>query len=269
MYNIYKKEFLPPEGAELILDINRKQEAEGKTILEVIEERTKKSQIKLLRLQKKIKEATEKNRQLQEDVLFEAKKESQLIIKQAQEKAEAILKEAKTEVDKITQKVQQEAYEKGFNTGFNTGQEEGIKKGEEIIKNALGEIRNVLCEAKHKREEIIQTNQELIINLALMIAKKIIKTELATNQEAIFKNLNQALKKVRDKEKIKVKINPVHLSLLEARKEELLSQLAGIKGIDFEEDTSLEPGGCKIETNFGFIDATISSQLEIIEGALR
>lgn len=276
LFNIYKKESLPPDGAELILDFDRKQEPEGKTVLEVIEERIKKNQVKLLKLQKKIKEVTEKNRQLQEDVLFEAKKESELIIKQgqekaeiiikqAQEKAEAILTEAKTELDKITQTAQQEAYEKGV----KMGKEEGVKAGEEMIKKSLAEIQNVLSEAKHKREEIIQTNQEIIVNLALMIAKKIIKTELATNQEAILKNLNQAFKKVRDKEKIKVKINPVHLSELEGRKEEFLAQLSGIEGIDFEEDNSLEPGGCIIETNFGVIDATISSQLEIVAEALR
>jgi len=274
--NIYKKEFLPPDGAELILDIDRKQEPDGKTILEVIEERIKKSQIKLLKLQKKIKETTEKNRLLQEDVLFEAKKEAEVIIQQGQEKAkvviqqgqekaEAILTNAKTELDKLSQSVQQEAYEKGF----NTGKEEGIKTGEEIIKKTLVEIQNVLIEAKHKREEIIQTNQEIIINLALMIAKKIIKTELVTNKEAILKNLKQALRKVRDKEKIKVKVNPVHLAELGLRKEELLAQVSGIEGIDFEEDKSIEPGGCIIETNFGLIDATISSQLEIVQEALK
>jgi len=265
LYSIYKKEFLPPDGAELILDIDRKQQPDGKTVLEVIEERIKKSQIKLLKLQKKIKETTEKNRLLEDDVLFEAKKKAELIIQQAQEKAEVILTNAKTEVDKLTQSVQQEAYEKGF----NTGKEEGIKTGAEIIKKALVEIQNVLSEAKHKREEIIQTNQEIIIDLALMIAKKIIKTELATNKEAILKNLKQALKKVRDKEKITVKVNPVHLAELGARKEEFLVQVSGIEGIDFEEDKSIEPGGCIIETNFGLIDATISSQIEIIQEALK
>jgi len=275
LYNVYKKELLPPDGKELILDIERKQEPEGRTILDVIETRIKRSQVKLLKLQKKIKEAIEKNRKLEEDVLFEAKKEAEDIIKQAQQEAERIINQAqekadetltkaKTELEEITQTTQQEAHEQGF----NEGKEEGIKSGEEAIKRALAEIQNVLIEAKHKREEIIQTNQEIIIDLALMIAKKIIKTELATNKEAILKNLSQALKKVKDKEEIKVKVNPVHLEELGARKEEFLNQVSGLEGINFEEDKSIEPGGCIIETNFGLIDATISSQLEIIQEAL-
>ncbi|MEW6096989.1 MAG: FliH/SctL family protein [bacterium] len=264
LHNVYKKELLPPDGPELILDIKRTPELEGRTILDVIEERIKRSQVKLLTLQKKIKEATEKSRALEKDVLFEAKKEAEEIINQAQEKADELLIKAKTELEEITQTAQKEAHEKGF----NAGKEEGIKAGEESVKKALAQVQDVLVEAKHKREEIIQTNQEIIIDLALMIAKKIIKTELATNKEAILKNLNQALKKVKDKEEIKVKVNPVHFQELGARKEEFLAQVSGIEGINFEEDKNIEPGGCIIETNFGLIDATISSQFEVIQEAL-
>lgn len=264
LHNIYKKELLPPDGTELILDIEHSLEPEGRTILYVIEDRIKKSQIKLLKLQKEIKETTEKNRNLQEDTLFEAKEEAERIINQSQEKADEILTKAKTELEGIIETAQQQAHEKGF----NEGKEEGIKAGEELIKRALAEIQDVLISAKHKREEIIQANQKIIIELALMIARKIIKTELATNKEAILKNLNQALKKVKDKEEIKVKVNPVDLEELGTRKKEFLAQVSGLEGINFEEDKNIEPGGCIIETNFGLIDATISSQLEIVQEAL-
>ncbi|MEW6620451.1 MAG: FliH/SctL family protein [bacterium] len=276
MSNIYRKEFLPPDGAEVMLEFQLKPAPEGKTILDVIENRIKKGQIKLLNLQKKIKEASQKNRNLEEDILFEAKEKAEKIITEAKESANQILNEAKessneiltktnSEIDQVTQVAKQDGYEQGF----KEGKEQGINAGQEVIKKTLSQIHNVLLEAKHKREEIIQTNQEMILDLALMIAKKIIKTELATNKQAILKNLTQTLKKVKNKEEIKVKINPVHLQELSSKKEELLSQVFGLEGINFEEDENIEPGGCLIETNFGLIDATISSQLEIIYEALR
>lgn len=260
--NVYKSELLPPSGTEVILDIERRPEPEGRSILDVIEERVKRSQIKLLRLQKEIKEATETNRNLKEDVLFEAKKKAEEITSQAKEKAEVILNQVKTQIAEIEEKAKEEAHQQGF----DAGKEKGIKSGEEGIKKVLSEIQNVLIEAKHKRQEIVQTNQEMIVELAFMIAKKIIKAESITNKEAILKNLTAALKKIKDKEKIKVKINPVHLA--ELNKEELLANASGREGITFEEDTNIEPGGCIIETNFGLIDATISSQLEVIQEAL-
>lgn len=268
LHKVYKKELLPPDGSEVILD---RQEPEGKTILDVIEDRIKRSQVKLLKLQKAIQETTEKNRkiqernrQLQEDVLSDAKEEAKVIIDQAKEKADEIIAKVQTELERRTQIVQQEAQEKGF----NVGKEEGIKAGNEVIKRALSEIQDILLEAKHKREEIVKSNQEMVVDLALLIAKKIIKTELTTNKETILKNLTQALKKVRNKEEIKVKVNPVHLEELGTRKREFLAQVSGTEGINFEEDKTIEPGGCIIETNFGLIDATIATQLEIIQETL-
>ncbi len=269
--NVYKSELLPPTGTELILDIERRPEPEGRSILDVIEERVKRSQIKLLKLQKKIKEATEISRSLQEDILSKArekadetKEKADDIINQAKEKAEVILTEAKTQIAEIEQNAKEQAYQEGF----NAGKEQGIKAGEESLKKMFSEIQSVLVEAKHKRQEILQANQEMIVELAFMIAKKIIKAESVTNKEAILKNLNAALKKLKDKEKIKVKLNPVYLTELGNMKERLLAQASGLEGIIFEEDQNIEPGGCLIETNFGLIDATISSQLEVIQEAL-
>lgn len=262
--NVYKSELLPPTGSELILDIEHTSEPEGRSILDVVEERVKRSQIKLLKLQKEISEATETSRSLKEDILFEAKKKAGEIVKQAKEKAEVILTQVKTQIAEIEQKAKEQAHQQGF----DAGKEKGIKAGEEGIKKVLSEIQNVLVEAKHKRREIIQTNQEMIVELAFMIAKKIIKAESITNQEVILKNLNAALKKVKDKEKIKVKLNPLHLAELGNIKEKLLAQDSGMEGITFEEDQNIEPGGCLIETNFGLINATISSQLEVVQESL-
>ncbi|MDI6734806.1 MAG: FliH/SctL family protein [bacterium] len=263
--NVYKSELLPPTGTEVILDIERKPEPEGRSILDVIEERVKRSQIKLLELQKEIKEATQTSRSLQEDVLSEAKKKAAEIINQANEKAEVILTQAKTQIAEIEQNAKEQAHQEGF----DAGKEKGIKAGEESLKKMFSEIQNVLIEAKNKRAEIIHANQEMIVELAFMIAKKIIKAESITNKETLLKNLNAALKKLKDKEKIKVKLNPVYLAELGNMKERLLAQASGLEGITFEEDQNIEPGGCLIETNFGLIDATISSQLEVIQEALR
>ena len=45
--------------------------------------------------------------------------------------------------------------------------------------------------------------------------------------------------------------------------------LDGVKSFSILEDSGIEPGGCVIETNLGFIDAKISTKLKSIEEALR
>jgi flagellar biosynthesis/type III secretory pathway protein FliH len=45
--------------------------------------------------------------------------------------------------------------------------------------------------------------------------------------------------------------------------------LDGVKSFSILEDAGVEPGGCVIETNLGFIDAKISTKLKAIGEALK
>ena len=45
--------------------------------------------------------------------------------------------------------------------------------------------------------------------------------------------------------------------------------LDGVKSLSIIEDSNIEPGGCIIETNLGFIDARISTKIKAIEEALE
>jgi flagellar biosynthesis/type III secretory pathway protein FliH len=42
-----------------------------------------------------------------------------------------------------------------------------------------------------------------------------------------------------------------------------------VKSFSIIEDANIEPGGCIIETNLGFIDARIATKLKSIEEALQ
>jgi flagellar assembly protein FliH len=48
-------------------------------------------------------------------------------------------------------------------------------------------------------------------------------------------------------------------------KKEFIDMVEGAKSVQIVEDTTVDPGGCVIETDFGEIDARISSQLTELE----
>jgi hypothetical protein len=47
-----------------------------------------------------------------------------------------------------------------------------------------------------------------------------------------------------------------------------IQKMEGVKGIQVAEDSTVDPGGCIIETDFGEIDARISSQLAEMESKI-
>ena len=109
---------------------------------------------------------------------------------------------------------------------------------------------------------------EVVVSLAIMIAEKIIKHQV-DNKKIILSNIEEAIKRVASQESITVLVNLTDFGTAEEWKEKLLKSSAG-KRIDIREDPSIEAGGCKIQTGFGIIDATISSQLQKIkEGVLE
>ncbi len=50
--------------------------------------------------------------------------------------------------------------------------------------------------------------------------------------------------------------------------QDFIKQVENIKGITVIEDSSVDKGGCIVETDFGAIDARISSQLSELESKI-
>ncbi|MCX6826903.1 MAG: FliH/SctL family protein, partial [candidate division Zixibacteria bacterium] len=75
-------------------------------------------------------------------------------------------------------------------------------------------------------------------------------------------------KKLVDKSKIKVKVNPDQLPLMEQQIEHFKGSSTAIKEIIIEPDARVRHCGCFIETPTGDVDARVESQMEIVAETL-
>ncbi len=107
------------------------------------------------------------------------------------------------------------------------------------------------------------------VELALAIAKTVVCHEIHTNRSVVVNVIREALKNVVDLEHVKIRINPVDLALINGKEDQLLNPDGEIEKISFEEDDTIQRGGCVIETNFGDIDARIERQLRVVEETLK
>jgi len=296
---IHKSSTLPQNGQTIILDPEKI--AQGGQF-EILEEKLQKARTQLIRLELEIQDAENRAQELRKNPLISIKKEieekrekaggeAEDIKKEAKEEsnrikqeANTILEEAKESVKKITSEavarseeqaedIRHQAHESGFTTGKQEGYDAGYKTVKEKFHALLSQVEMVLIEAKKEKERIFQKAQkdmsEEIVELSILIAKKIIKTEIANNQDIIVANIKDALSKMKSQGEITIRVNLVDFQHVESMKDELLGIASGLKGIHFHDDPSIEPGGCKIETTLGIIDATISAQMERVEEELR
>jgi flagellar assembly protein FliH len=100
----------------------------------------------------------------------------------------------------------------------------------------------------------------------------VVKTLITAEQkEIVLANIKAALEKVRSRGTVTIKVNLSDIEATTAHKEAFLRLIettatgAGEVALQIHEDSSVDAGGCIVETDFGEIDARVSAQLLEIE----
>ena len=83
-------------------------------------------------------------------------------------------------------------------------------------------------------------------------------------KNVVINNVIHSLKKLSSRKSIAIRVNLADLDLTTQYKEKFI-KIAETDNIKILEDTTVDKGGCIIETDFGTLDARISSQLHEIE----
>ncbi|MBA7681151.1 hypothetical protein ES703_89481 [subsurface metagenome] len=118
-------------------------------------------------------EVKRKNNQAQK-IRQEVEDEARRILSEAEKKAQELENEIKQKVDRI----EKEAHDRGYKEGREAGFKEGNAEVERLIEN----LHRIITTAIEKRNEIVEGSETQIINLVLLIAKKVIKV-ISENQK--------------------------------------------------------------------------------------
>lgn len=190
---------------------------------------------------------------------------------QAEAEAEAILSKARAEAEQIVadaeekkNQLQTDAIQNGFDAGHKEGYEKGVAEVERLIERMHKMVESVM----QRREEILQETESQIVELVILMARKVIKILSESQKNVVMANTLAALKKVKARGKVTLRVNLEEVKLTTAHIQEFIQHVENIEGITVLEDSSVEKGGCIVETDFGAIDARISSQLTELENKI-
>lgn len=203
-----------------------------------------------------------------EQMLQEAEAQVELMAQEAQAEAERIISEANMEAARIIEAAEQShqeiveaATQDGFNVGYQEGREEAIKENAQL----LMETTNALNKLHAAFPVAVKQNEDKLIKLALEISREIVQDELQMKPEIVLKNVERAIGKVSDLEKVLIKVNPLDLDLVLPKQEFFRKLLPDVQDFIITGHYSIERGGCTIETNSGTIDAQVNTQLAVVE----
>ena len=284
--NVFRAQEVTQTGKWVELETPFEEEAQEVTI-ESVEEYTGPTADDLKREAEAFKRNWENEKQ---QMIDEAKGEADRIIKEAEQRAfEEVQKktedsrrekqEAEQEAERLTREAQQEAdqmrqeaenqvskiRDDAYNEGFNAGHEEGYNSGKPEVERLVEQLHHIIDRTLEKRAEIIEESETQLINLVLMITKKVVKVISENQKNVVINNVIQALRKLKSRGEVLIKVNLEDVELTTDHVKDFMRMVDNVQSVTVVEDSTVDKGGCIIETDFGEIDARISSQLQEIE----
>lgn len=195
--------------------------------------------------------------------------------------------EGNAEIERYRQSVLAEAqalFEAKASEGYAAGYADGLAKGaldakanhrRELEKEVatrmatamptLERLAGLLAEA---RDQWQGQWERIGLELVCAIAEKVVKEAVSRPSDSARKNLATCLALVGRVPKVTIRVHPRDLETLELERDSLIAHTRAIGGVQWLSDPGLSPGGCRIETEFGAIDADIDTQLARIKDEL-
>ena len=191
-----------------------------------------------------------------------AKKRIERLTREAKEQAEAmsqkILQSAKSETTRMMEQAQadvgrirEDAYKKG--------REEGLTEKRVEIEGKLRQLDQLMEQLAAEQESFLRGYQEGLAALSLEIAQKVLDEAVMSDGSLMRPLVKKAVSSVKNAEWISVEVSSKLPGLVEWLKKELAGRpeypRMDVQGSD------LPPGGCRVHTPEGMVDASVSTQL--------
>jgi len=194
--------------------------------------------------------------------------QSQILRQEAQDSADELLASARREADEILSEAKKRVDEQeknGYEEGFAKGREEGFREGNIEAERLVERLHVIIERTMDKRQEILSETEQQIVDLVLLMTRKIVKVISENQRNVVVSNVIQALRKVKGRGDVIIRVNLNDVGMTTQHTKDFLSAAENVKNITVVEDSSVDRGGCVIETDFGAIDARIVSQLNELE----
>jgi flagellar assembly protein FliH len=156
--------------------------------------------------------------------------------------------------------LQERLVREGYDEGRRQGEAAGRNLAAAEYRAAIERMAQAIGELAGLRARLRREAEADLVQLALAIARRVLRRELAVDPDALRGLVISALEKLRGQEIARVKVHPGQAALLTA----CLQELAAGAVVEVTPDASREPGAVIFETARGNLDASVEAQLDEI-----
>jgi len=156
--------------------------------------------------------------------------------------------------------------------GETEGRAAGLAQARAEGQQALAALTAALAALEQARGDLLAALEHDALELSFQLTERILAGVLATQPERVLDVTRNALRRLTDRHRVTVVVNPADLELVSDSAQSLRAELGGIEHCEVQADRRIARGGAVVRTDAGEIDATVQAGLdrarEIIEAAL-
>lgn len=166
---------------------------------------------------------------------------------------EAQAEAARLEQRKLLEAERQRARVEGYNAGYNAGREAGAQAAADAANRLLMTAAN----AQQSWHDLEQDLSEQVLDLALEVARQVLRNDYKARRDALIEVVQEAMQCVSEGAlKPEMRLHPADVELVRGAIGDELQR----GNWKLSEDHRIEPGGCRITTTQGEIDATLPTR---------
>src|ERR1051326_6684445 len=193
-------------------------------------------------------------------------------MKDVEEEARGILTSARAEAAELKQAGAARGAEEGRREGFARGLEEGRAAGrEEAMEEHRAQLAALAAALAAAATELDASRRDLesgivreVAELAVAIARRVTRRAGLLDADVLAANLNEVIKQVVGASDVRIAVHPDQREILEDILPRLRLRWPPLMHVAIVDDASVTPGGCRVHTAEGMIDADLEGQIERI-----
>ena len=208
--------------------------------------------------------------------MADIERHAKAILLRARAKADQVLQEAQIAGEEIRRRAHEEGMAAGHEEGVAKGVQDGAKSGHEQALSEHREQMTAAVNALNDATAALTTQRQAmeaaalndVIGLSVKIAARVTKRQGAVDPAVVTQNVAEALKLVTSAHDVRIAIHPNQRAVLDVAMPRLQLAFPQLKHFELVEDPTVSPGGCRVFTRQGQIDADLDVQLDRIASEL-
>jgi len=162
-----------------------------------------------------------------------------------------------------------EGQKSGYEAGLRSGTEAGLQKAADVNRRNIEELAEMIQTVEKEKEKVLQRFSDNLQDLAVAIAKAILKKELEIDDKAMSKIILSAMDSYRNQAWLRIYVSDQSANILTKADNDIVEQLKSVsENVKVVAAQGMGDGGCIIEMPDQVIDAGIDTQLRKIRNAI-